>query len=80
MPAVKKWGNSLAIRIPAILAQQLKLMENTPVACAVVEGSLVITPLAGRRSYSLEKLLDQVMADNIHGETEVGGAVGKERW
>ena len=31
MPQVKKWGNSLALRIPVHLARQLSLQENTEV-------------------------------------------------
>jgi antitoxin component of MazEF toxin-antitoxin module len=31
MPALRKWGNSLAVRIPAPLARQFNLTENTPV-------------------------------------------------
>lgn len=80
MTAIKKWGNSLAVRIPAHLAQQLNLSENTPVDYAVVDGSLVIRPVAEQGPYSLKHLLDRVTAENIHGETETGTAVGQEIW
>lgn len=80
MPAVRKWGNSLALRIPAPLARQLNLTENTPVECAVMDGSLVITPVIESRPYSLNQLLDQVTPENLHGETEVGAPAGKEIW
>jgi len=80
MPAVRKWGHSLAVRIPAHLAQQLKLIENTPVECAVVDGALVIRPVSEQRTYSLHQLLDQITPENIHGETEVGAPAGKEIW
>ena len=68
MPALRKWGNSLAVRIPAPLARQLNLTENTPVACAVMDGSLVISPVTGPRSYSLDQLLDRGTPENIHGD------------
>jgi len=80
MPALKKWGNSLALRIPAPLARQLNLTENTSVECAVVDGNLVISPVIEPRPYSLNQLLDQVTAQNIHDETEVSGPAGKEIW
>ena len=80
MPALRKWGNSLAIRIPAPLARQLNLTENTPVECAVLDGSLVISPVTEPRSYSLDQLLARVTPENIHGETEVGASAGKEIW
>ena len=78
MTAVKKWGNSLAVRIPAHVAQQLNLTENSPVDFAVVDGSLVIRPVTEHRSYSLKRLLGWITAENIHGETKTGAAVGKE--
>ncbi len=80
MTAVKKWGNSLAVRIPAHFAQQLNLTENTPVDYAVVDGSLVITPATENGPYSLKDLLDRITAENIHSETETGVAIGQEIW
>jgi antitoxin MazE len=80
MTAVKKWGNSLAVRIPAQIAQQLNLMENTPVDFAVVDGSLVISRVTQQGTYSLEQLLVRVTAENIHGETDTGPVVGREIW
>jgi antitoxin MazE len=80
MTAVKKWGNSLAIRIPAHFAQQLNLTENTPVDYAVVDGSLVIRPVTKNGPYSLKDLLDRMTKENIHGETETGTVIGQEIW
>ena len=77
---VQKWGNSLALRIPAPLARQLNLTENTPVKCAIKDGSLVISPVIEPRLYSLDQLLDLVTPENIHGEMEVGAPAGKEIW
>lgn len=80
MTAIKKWGNSLAIRIPAQLAHQLNLTENTPIDYSVVDGKLVITRLTQQKTYSLDQLLDRVSEDNIHGEIETGPAIGQEIW
>lgn len=80
MTAVKKWGNSLAVRIPAQLAKKLNLTENTPVDCAVVDGSLVISRVDQQGTYSLDQLLNRVTKENIHGETDTGSVVGQEIW
>lgn len=80
MTAVKKWGNSLAVRIPAQLAKKLNLTENTPVDCAVVDGSLVISRVDQQGTYSLDQLLNRVTKENIHGETYTGSVVGQEIW
>jgi antitoxin MazE len=80
VPAVKKWGNSLALRIPAHLARQLNLTEDTQVVCTVVDGALVVKPANERPPYTLDQLLDRITPENIHLETDTGGAMGKESW
>jgi len=80
MPQVKKWGNSLALRIPAHLAQQLNLQENTEVDCTVTDGILMVRAAAPPSPYTLLQLLDQVTTDNIHAETATGAAQGREIW
>ncbi len=80
MPGLRKWGNSLALRIPATLARQLNLTENTQVECTVMDGRLVISPVTEQPDYSLGQLLDRVTPENIPGETEVGPPVGREIW
>ena len=80
MPQVKKWGNSLALRIPIHLAQQLNLRENTEVECTVADGALMVRPAAARGPYTLKQLLDEVTTNNIHTETDTGSAQGREIW
>ncbi len=75
---VKRWGNSLALRIPRPLAAEVGLEENSPVELSLVEGRLVIAPLV--EAFSLDQLLAQVTDDNLHGEVDSGPAVGGEVW
>jgi antitoxin component of MazEF toxin-antitoxin module len=42
-------------------------------------GALVVRPLARKRR-SLESLLKQVTAKNLHDEVATGRSVGKEIW
>ncbi|MGB9594526.1 MAG: AbrB/MazE/SpoVT family DNA-binding domain-containing protein [Anaerolineae bacterium] len=77
--SVKKWGNSLALRIPKPLAEEIGLEEDSSVWLSVEEGRLVIVPVPGTR-YSLKALLDQITADNVHAEVTTGKAVGGEAW
>ncbi len=77
---VKKWGNSLAVRIPGRLAKQLNLTENAPVKYAVVDGNLVISRVTQQGTYSLAQLLERVTKENIHGETNTGLAAGQVSW
>ncbi len=76
---VKKWGNSLALRIPRPLAQEIGLEENSSVRVLVKEGKLVIVPVA-KHHYTLDALLAEVTPQNLHGEVDTGDAVGGEAW
>lgn len=74
---VQRWGNSLALRIPKAVAEELRLSENSDVELHLQEGSLVISP-PRRKRYSLESLLEQVTPENLHKETDWGPDVGNE--
>lgn len=75
---VRKWGNSLGLRIPKAFAEELDLGEDSAVDLSISEGHLVVRSLD--ESYDLAALLEQVTADNLHGEIETGPAVGREEW
>ena len=74
---VHKWGNSLALRIPKAFAQEAQLENDSEVEVLLEDGQLLIRLLVPNKS-ELNQLLSGVTADNLHGETETGGAVGKE--
>jgi antitoxin MazE len=76
---VKKWGNSLALRIPKPLAAEVGLEDISPVELSLMDGRLVITP-AAEPELSLATLLAQVTEENLHGEVDTGPAVGGEVW
>jgi antitoxin MazE len=76
---VAKWGNSLAIRIPRAVAEQVHITEGTDINFTVSGNSIVITPLK-RKKYTLDELLEGMTADNFHSEFETGNAVGNEDW
>ena len=76
---VQKWGNSLALRIPKPLADEVGLQENSPVELWLRDNTLVIVPVL-KPAFDLTQLLAQVTADNLHREIETGPAVGGEAW
>ena len=76
---IKKWGNSLALRIPKLLALDANLKLNELVNLSIDKDSIIITPI-GEKEYSLEKLLKGVTKNNLHGEFDTGKPLGKEVW
>lgn len=76
---VKKWGNSLALRIPKPLAAEAGLEEDSPVSLSLAEGKLVVDPVV-KPKFSLDELLASVTAENLHEEVGTGPALGGEVW
>ena len=74
---VWKWGNSLALRIPKSLAAEAGLAEDTAVELSLVEGKLILQPLA-QPAPMLDDLLRGVTDENLHGEWDTGPAVGRK--
>lgn len=65
--AIKKWGNSAAVRIPAVL-------EATR---AQIEGRIGIEPVREKK-YKLDDLLKEITKDNMHQEIDFGSPRGRE--
>jgi antitoxin MazE len=78
MRTVSKWGNSLAIRIPALLAESAGLAEGSEVALRVSAGRLVVEPVRPR--YELKKLVEGITPKNRHQQIDWGKPHGKEVW
>ena len=76
---IKKWGNSLALRIPKSFAQEVGVACNMSVDMQVEDGKLIVVPLKYAQ-ITLERLLEQITEDNIHGEVDTGTAIGNEVW
>ncbi len=76
---VKKWGNSLAIRIPKSFAKEINLDSGTKINLTLENGRLIIEPLK-QKEYNLNDLLLEVNEDNIHSEYSSGDPKGKEIW
>ena len=75
---VKKWGNSLAIRIPKVIAEELSIKNNAKVELHTENGSLVVKSV--EIEYDLAGLLAEVTDENLHKEIDTGKSVGREEW
>ena len=79
MTRVQRWGNSLAIRIPKSLADEIGLCADSRVHVRLHEGVLVVEPVAPR-AYELEDLVAGITDANRHGEVDWGASQGREVW
>ncbi len=76
---VKKWGNSMGIRLPKSVVQEVQLAEGATVTVEARQGQIVITPHRKPR-YQLKALVGRITARNRHAAVETGKPVGKEIW
>src|SRR3954447_23497397 len=67
---VGRWGNSLAIRVPARLAEEAGLGTGDIVELRVVERPRPAT--SSLPIVSLDELVAAITDDNLHAETEWG--------
>ncbi|MGC9966224.1 MAG: AbrB/MazE/SpoVT family DNA-binding domain-containing protein [Syntrophobacteraceae bacterium] len=80
MPVIRKWGNSLALRIPTHFATRLKVQENSAVELSISEGGLFVKPTHSKPKYSLCEMLEGITEENLHKEIETGEPQGAEIW
>jgi antitoxin MazE len=78
-----KWGNSLALWIPKVFAQEIGASVGKAASMEVRDGKLVVEiakPKRRRRRYELEQLVAGIRPENRHRELEWGPPVGNEVW
>jgi antitoxin MazE len=75
---VKKWGNSLALRLPQAIAADLQIVEGATVSLSIEDHTLVVKPT--RKRYRLADLLAQMDGKTKRGETDWGKPEGEESW
>jgi antitoxin MazE len=76
---VQKWGNSLALRIPRSVAEDVHLRQGSVVDIVLVAGKIVVKPRR-QRHYALAQLLKGVTKRNRHTAFDWGGRIGQEAW
>jgi len=83
---IMKWGNSLALRIPKVVAGALGIEERSEVRIEVKKGSLVVTPAVEEPEFSdadLARGLRILQKAERRKRTEMldlGKPVGREVW
>ncbi|MEM5768229.1 MAG: AbrB/MazE/SpoVT family DNA-binding domain-containing protein [Bacillota bacterium] len=72
----RKWGNSIGVRIPALMASSIKINDGTPIDIELDGEKLIIT----RKKYNLKELLSQIPDEYESEEVDWGEPVGEEIW
>ena len=73
-----KWGNSLALRIPAVYAKEIGACENGTAEVTIEDRKLIVRPIEQTPGFDLDSLVAQITPDNRHEEIGTGSAVGNE--
>ena len=75
---VSKWGNSLGLRLPKAIAEEMAIVEGSSVDLRVEDGRLVVQRVAA--TLALHDLLRGVTSKNLHTEILDAPARGRELW
>jgi antitoxin MazE len=75
---IVKWGNSLAVRVPKVIAEEVQFREGDALVLEVIEGGLSLK--REKRPPTLDELISQITPENLHGEVWAEKPVGKEVW
>lgn len=76
---VQKWGNSLGVRIPRSVAEQVDLRSGSEVEFDTTGGVLTLRPRRRRRrKYKLSDLLARAKGPSPHRRLDRDPPVGRE--
>jgi len=67
---IKKWGNSLAARIPKVIADIIQLEKDQTVTIEAKDGRIIITPIKKKKDYTLDELLNQCDSKTVALDAE----------
>ena len=71
-----KWGNSVGLRVPAKVADELGIVPGSIADLEIRKDRMVITPRS--HAYQLDDLLAGITSDNLHNEVSTGESIGAE--
>ena len=75
--AIRKWGNSPALRLPQAVLKTAEFSLEQKVSITAEKGRLTIEPVV-TTEYSLQELIDGITAHNAPELLDFGDEVGKE--
>ena len=77
---IQKWGNSLGLRLPKVIANDAHLIEGSEVEITL-DGKNVVISMAKKRKYNLSELIKKYpKKKGKTKEVDWGSPVGREEW
>lgn len=76
LTTVQKWGNSLAVRIPSVIAETISIKQGSEMELSVENQVLMLRPK--KKKLTLEDLLSKINSENRHSEVDFGEIEGNE--
>ena len=76
---IRRWGNSLAIRLPQSVLDQLSLSADSEVTINIDGHKIIVSPV-NKPEYTLKELLEKCPPESLGGEVSFGKPTGKEVW
>ena len=77
---IKKWGNSLGVRLPAAIANEAKLHADQEVRLTVEHGRVIVEPIGASTDLTLDDRLTLFDPALHGGEVMTAERVGAEWW
>ena len=77
---VSKWGNSLGIRIPKSISEDLRLREGSSLSLEPRRNGYLLRVAQPRVSYLIEDLVEQMRDEPEADEIDWGAPTGAEVW
>jgi len=77
--SARKWGNSLAIRLPRHVADAAAIYEGSTVTVEAREGRVVLTPVR-EPVFRLSRMVKAIRETNRHASVDTGKPRGREVW
>ena len=76
---IQRWGNSLAVRIPANIARNAHFEAGTSVEVSLQELGVSVKPI-GKKILTLDQRLEMFDPEKHGGEHMAGGLIGLEKF
>ena len=76
---IQKWGNSLGIRLPKVIADGQELVAGSVVRVSTDDQKIIIERVSKSR-FVINDLVAGITKDNLHQATDWGEPRGKEIW